>query len=406
MGLTPFEALAKPISPLRTAMALSQNDIVKLRTDTPAAAVQIHFNNAGSSLMPDPVFEAMQSHLALEREFGGYGAESMATDAVADFYPAMAQLLNAKASEIAFAANHTRAWEMGLRSIDWQAGDRLLIHDSAYTSNYLAFLHLVKTKGIVLDKMPSDADGIIALDDIESLITPRTKAIALTHMPTFNGSIQPAAALGKIAKAHGLIYIVDACQSVGQAQVDVEAIGCDILAGTGRKWLRGPRGTGFLYVRDSVIDTLSPPLIDNISAVQTSADNFKWVGGAKRFETYERHVAGQIGLGVAARYASEIGPENIETRVQSLAQTLRSKLSALPLSILETGLNLSGIVTFRSKTVDTKQIISSLWDKRMAVSYVSPHQVSLREDGVRASIHYYNTEDEIERFCEALSDLL
>ena len=356
--------------------------------------------------MPDVVFNAMQGHLELEREFGGYAAETLAKDKISAFYPALAKLLNAKSDEIAFASNHTRAWEMGLRAIDWQAGDRLLIHDSTYTSNYLAFLHLVKSKGIFLDRMPSGPSGLIGIDQIESLITKRTKAIALTHMPTFDGSIQPAAAIGEIARHHDLIYIVDACQSVGQAEIDVQAMGCDLLAGTGRKWLRGPRGTGFLYVRKRALDKLSPPLIDNISASQISETEFKWADGAKRFETYERHVAGQIGLAEAANYAINLGLPRIESRVKSLAKTLREALEGLPVSVLDKGEALSGIVTFRSERKPPKDIINALWDKRIAVSYISPHQVTERPDAVRASIHYYNTEDEIDKFYSVLKQII
>ncbi|WP_416877008.1 aminotransferase class V-fold PLP-dependent enzyme [Litorimonas sp.] len=387
-------------------MSFSDKEIADIRADTPACAAQIHFNNAGAALMPGPVFNAMQSHLELERDYGGYAAESLAAEKISGFYPALAKLLNAKPSEIAFASNHTRAWEMGLRAMDWQAGDRLLIHDSSYTSNYLAFLHLVKTKGIVLDRIPSNESGIIDLERVAPLITKRTKAIALTHMPTFDGSIQPAAALGKIANDHNLLYIVDACQSVGQAEIDVQAIGCDLLAGTGRKWLRGPRGTGFLYVRESALEKLSPPLIDNISAAQTSDTEFKWAKGAKRFETYERHVAGQIGLSEAAKYAIDLRLPRIEDRVKTLAKTLRETLTGLPVIVLDKGEALSGIVTFRSERKSAKDIIDALWERRIAVSYISPHQVTERPDAVRASIHYYNTQDEIDKFCRALKQII
>ena len=225
-------------------------------------------------------------------------------------------------------------------------------------------------------------------------------------MPTFDGSIQPAAAIGSIAKAHDLFYIVDACQSIGQAEIDVQAIGCDLLAGTGRKWLRGPRGTGFLYVRESILDKLSPPLVDNISAIQLSDSEFKWVDGAKRFETYERHVAGQIGLGVAANYAGDLGLSRIEARVKMLSKTLRDKLAGLSVRILDQGDELSGIVTFKSDIKPAKQIIDTLWQKRIAVSYISPHQVTERPDAVRASIHYYNTQNEIEMFCDGLKQII
>jgi len=225
-------------------------------------------------------------------------------------------------------------------------------------------------------------------------------------MPTFDGSIQPAAALGKIANDHNLSYIVDACQSVGQAEIDVDIIGCDLLAGTGRKWLRGPRGTGFLYVRKSSLDTLSPPLIDNVSATQVSDTDFKWADDTKRFETYERHVAGQIGLAAAAKYATSLGLPRIESRVKTLSKTLRQKLADLSLTVLDKGEELSGIVTFRSEKISAKQIIDALWEKRIAVSYISPHQVTERPDAVRASIHYYNTQEEVDRFLDELARII
>jgi selenocysteine lyase/cysteine desulfurase len=363
--------------------------------------------------MANPVFDAMISHLTLERDIGGYTAEAQAHAAIDDFYPAMADLLGANPKEIAFAPNHTRAWETGLRSIDWQEGDRLLINDNAYSPNYLAFLHLVKTRGIVLDRLPSTENGLIDENALPAHVHPRTKAVALTHMPTFDGTIQPAQAVGKWAKAQGLIYILDACQSVGQYAINVKEIGCDILAGTGRKWLRGPRGTGFLYVANSCLSKLTPPLIDNISATQTGTDRFEWAAGAKRFETYERHVAGQIGLGVAARYAAQIGMENIQSRVESLAKTLRESLSTLPeIEVLESGDHLSGIVTFHCKEREQKAVIEPLWKDKIAVSFVSPEFALFKfkslncAGAIRASLHYYNTEEEIERFIKALKRIL
>lgn len=392
---------------------MEKKEIERLRVQTPACQRQLHFNNAGAALMPDPVFEAMKNHLDLERQIGGYAAEAEAQNAIDDFYPAIAELIGAQPRDIAFAANHTRAWETGLRALDWQEGDRLLIHDSAYASNYLAFLHLVKTRNIILDRLPTRPDGIIDIEALPTAPHPKIKAIALTHMPTFDGTIQPAKAIGRWAKAHGIFYILDGCQSVGQYPVNVRDIGCDILAGTGRKWLRGPRGTGFLYVAEAALDTLTPPLIDNVSAFQTGENKFEWVAGAKRFETYERHMAGQIGLGVAARYADAIGIESIQTRIESLAKTLREALSSLKtVEVLESGTPLSGIVTFRCEDKNQKAVIEKLWEKHIAVSFVSPEFAFFKfkktqyDGAIRASIHYYNTEEEIEIFITTLKAIL
>ncbi len=392
-------------------MAITPERLDQLRNETPSCHTQIHFNNAGASLIPDPVYYALKEHLDLERHIGGYSAEEAAEASLSRFYGAIAQLVNASASEIAFAQNHSRAWETGIRAIEWKKGDRLLIHESAYNSNYLTFLHLKKTKEIALDIVPSDKNGLIDLEALPALLSSNTKAIAVTHMPTFDGSVQPVEKVGAFAREHGLLYILDACQSVGQTVVDVKKIGCHIMAGTGRKWLRGPRGTGFLYISKDIIESLTPVLIDNISAHQIDENRFDWTEGAKRFETYERHVAGQIGLAIAADYAHAIGLENIQTRVTYLASTLRHALSDISgVKGLEDKEAQSGIVTFHADNKDTKSVIKTLWDHKVAVSFVSPEHAYFKfqklglNGAIRASIHYYNTEAEIDRFCQILKE--
>ena len=220
-------------------------DIATLRADTPATANLIHFNNAGAALMPDPVFRAMTGHLELERRVGGYDAARQAKPLLDRFYTAFASLLNCDASEIAYSENATRAWDMAFYALPLHKGDRILTHASEYVSNYLAFLQQAQRRCLHIDLVPSDATGQIDVAALDAMITPAHKLIAITHVPSQGGLVNPVAAVGAVAKKHGLIYLLDACQSVGQIDVDVQAIGCHILSGTGRKFLRGPRGTGF-----------------------------------------------------------------------------------------------------------------------------------------------------------------
>ena len=245
-----------------------------MRHDTPSCEEVLHFNNAGASLMPLPVYKAMCNHLSLEQSIGGYEAAAQSLDKMEAFYTVFADLLNAHPDEIAYVENATRAWDMAVYAITFQTGDRVLVHEAEYSSNYLALLQLVQSKGIEIDLVPSDESGQIDCSAVGGMITPRTKAIFLTHVPLHGGLINPAQDVGQIAHKHNIIYVLDACQSVGQMPIDVKVIGCDILCGTGRKFLRGPRGTGFLYVSKRILNGLHPPFIDLHAAEWTATNDY------------------------------------------------------------------------------------------------------------------------------------
>ncbi|WP_235971594.1 aminotransferase class V-fold PLP-dependent enzyme [Palleronia pontilimi] len=386
-------------------------DIEKARSDTPQCKTVLHFNNAGSSLMPAPVFEALQKVLRDENELGGYEAERRAQDDLAAFYTEFAGLLNASPDEIAYVENATRAWDMAFYGIQLKPGDRVITHRSEYASNYLALLQQSRRLGFEIDLVPSDEFGQIDVDALDHMIGPRTRLIAITHVPTQGGLVNPAAEVGKVARKHGVLYLLDACQSVGQIDVDVAEIGCDILSGTGRKFLRGPRGTGFLYVRKDVIDRIDPPFIDLSSATRTAAHDFQLVEGAQRFENWESYVAGRVGLMRAVRYARDIGLRNIESRVIQLAQDLRDALSRINgVSVHDQGQRKCGIVTFTKSGVDPADLANQLraLGSHVSVSAMPYARLDLEPRNfaalVRASVHYFNTGDEIAQFVEAVEN--
>jgi cysteine desulfurase / selenocysteine lyase len=384
-------------------------DLARLRADTPACRDVIHFNNAGAALMPDAVYNAQADHLALERRVGGYEAARLAAPQLAAFYTEFAALLNCDPTEIAYAENATRAWDMAFYALPLAPGDRILTHASEYVSNYLAFLHQAKRRGLHIDVVPSDATGQIDVAALDAMVTPAHKLIAITHVPSQSGLVNPAAAVGQIARKHGLTYLLDACQSVGQVALDVQAIGCHILSGTGRKFLRGPRGTGFLYISNSIVDSLDPPFIDLTAAHWSDDQTYTLAPGALRFENWESNVAGRIGLTAAVTYARGIGIDAIQNRTATLAQTLREALTLVPgVTVRDQGQQKCGIVTFTKDGIAPETIYTTLREAMINVS-VTPLTYARLDLGprgltgvVRASVHYYNDEGEVDRFIGAL----
>lgn len=381
-----------------------------LRAQTPACQDLIHFNNAGASLSPQPVNDALFQHLLLEQRIGGYEAGDATVAAQENFYHAFGRLLNCNSREIAYIENATRAWTLLLQAMPLTQGDRIITGQSEYASNYMTLLHLAKTRHIRIEVIPNDSSGRICLQTLRDKIDEDVRLIALTHVPSQSGVIHPAAEVGRIARKHRIFYLLDACQSAGQIELNVDEIGCDMLTGSGRKYLRGPRGTGFMYVRQSMQDYLEPPSVDLHSASWTRKDSYTLRDDARRFENWEHYVAGKIALGVAVDYACDLGMGAIETRVRALAALLRSSLRQLPgITVHEDGEHLSGIVTFSVDGQDAAAVQKRLRQRQVNTS-VARLQTNLLDfskrrlsDVNRASVHYYNTEAEIDTFCRMLS---
>jgi cysteine desulfurase/selenocysteine lyase len=387
-------------------------DIERARRDTPAVNKILHFNNAGAALMPTPVLEAQLRHLRLEAEIGGYEAAAAADDRIEAVYDSIARLLNADRTEIALVENATVAWDMAFYSIGFTSGDRILTAEAEYLSNYIAFLQVARRTGAVVDIVPSDAAGELDIEALERMIDRRVKLIAITHVPTNGGLVNPVAEVGRIARAHDILYLLDACQSIGQMPIDVATIGCDMLSTTGRKYLRGPRGTGFLYVRRGVLDRLEPPFLDLQAASWVEADRYVLRPDARRFENWERNVAGQLGLGAAVDYALSWDLTDMAGRIETLAGELRRLLAQIPgVSVRDRGRHLCGIVTFAVEGKPAHDIVAALGQRRMNCHRSAPGPTLLDAQSrqspsfVRASVHYYNTEEEVARFAAAVAAL-
>src|SRR6266699_3432553 len=387
-------------------------DLERARNETPGCRNVLHFNNAGAALMPERVLDATIAHLELEAQIGGYEAAEYAQDAIGHTYDAVAALFGCSRDEVAIIENATRAWDMAFYSIPFKPGDRILTAMAEYASNYIAYLQIAQKTGVTVEAIPNDAYGQISLEALAKAIDERVKLIAITHVPTNGGLVNPAAEIGKIARQHGILYLLDACQSIGQLPIDVEQIGCDMLSATGRKYLRGPRGTGFLYVRQSILEHLEPPFLDLHAAEWVAKDRYEIRPDARRFENWETNYAGKIGLGGAVDYALQWDINVTWRRIKALAYKLRTQLSPLPGVIVhDRGVTQCGIVTFSIEDKTPEEIKQVLSQHNINVTITSRDSTLLDMQArgldtlVRASVHYYNTEDEVERFCNVVASL-
>ncbi len=359
--------------------------------------------------MPAPVLNAVKDHLDLEARIGGYEAAAQAMPLWEHAYDAIATMLNCDRMEVAITENASRAWELAFHAISFKAGDRILTAHAEYVSNWLAFLLVQQRTGCSVELVPDDEHGQIDLEGLRNMMDERVKLVALTHVPSSNGLINPAEEVGRIVRGSKALYMLDACQSVGQMPLDVRAIGCDILSATGRKFLRGPRGTGFLYVRQEALSQLEPVFIEHTSANWESRNSFTWRNDARRFETWEKSYANVIGLAAAVDHALHWGLDNIAARVQMLAATLRTALDDIPgVRTRDLGLRKSGIVTFTVEGKEAALVMEQLSKQNMNVSMGRKEiaRLDLEHRGlntvVRAAPHYFNTEEEIERFVAAV----
>lgn len=388
-------------------------DLASIRAETPGTDQVIHLIASGAGLMPLAVTKAVTDHLLLEQRIGGYEAHAAREEALDGVYDAVAALLNASAKEIALVENATVGWCQAFHALPLQAGDKVLTCEAEYAANYVSFLQRKKRDGIEIVVVPSTPAGEIDLAAMAQMIDERVKLIAITWIPTNGGLVNPAEAVGKLAREHDIPYLLDACQAVGQMPVDVEALQCDFLSATGRKFLCGPRGTGFLYVREAWLSRLEPVMIDHFAAPWVGTDRYELRDDARRFETWENAYALRAGLGAAARRAMELGLENIQARAWELARHARAEIAAIEgARIRDLGTRQCAIVSFTIDKLDPRKTVLALREQGINMGASEPSSTRLDAEArqlpalMRIAPHYYNTHEEVDTFIQALKRLV
>jgi cysteine desulfurase / selenocysteine lyase len=411
-------------------------DLAAVRADTPGCNIsedkrRVHFNNAGAALSPAPVIDAVAAHLQLEQEIGGYEAAQAAAAAEDAVYADVAALINARPEEIACVDNATRAWHLAFYSLLYARrpptrGALIFTCATEYGSSTLPIAQAARNAGAVVRVLAEEDDGSVDVAALATQLHAAAEAgapvlcVSLCWVGTNGGLVQPAAAVGAVCAAAGVPFLLDACQAVGQLAVDVRALRCDALSATGRKFLRGPRGIGFLYVRaDGPFATVEPVFLDiRSAAVRKGSGGLEYDVqlGARRFEVWERSVALWLGLGAAVRYLHRVvGVHAAVRRIASLADLLREGLDEIDgVHVLDRGTagQRCGIVGFVVDGMEAAAVKKQLALDLLNVSVsgwgstaLDMERRGLREV-VRASVHYYNSEEEVASFLDVLQCLL
>ena len=388
-------------------------DIDKIRAQTPGAESVVHFNNAGSALPPTIVLDTVIDYLRTEALIGGYEIAADRAEELASVYGAASDLIGGKPENWAFVESATRAWNAAFSSLRFERGDKVITTKAEYPSNMAGLLRAAEIQGVDVLIAPDDEHGQVDVAAIENMLDERTRLVSVTHVPTQGGLINPASAVGAILRDTPVLYQVDACQSVGQLSINIEEMGCDILSFTGRKFVRGPRATGMVWASDAALEQMSLPAgVDMQGAQWMEPMVIKPLSGAKRFEPYEIFFAGKVGLAAALRYAKGIGIENIEARNGELSSALRDQLAAIDgVGVHDKGAHKSAIVTFGVDGHAPADIQRKLRTLGMNVSVTAESSARLDfperglDDLIRASIHYYNTAEEVDRFVAVIADL-
>jgi cysteine desulfurase/selenocysteine lyase len=385
-------------------------DLDAVRTDTPACHRGVFLDSAGSSLPPVQVLDEVINHLHREAEIGGYRAADERFEDLEAGYGVLASALGCEPDEVAFTDSATRSWLAVFDAIPLSSGDRILVTEAEYAGQAIPLLRRAEESGAVLETIPSDDTGAVDVAALRSMLDERVKLVSLVHVPTNGGLVNPVTPVVEAAHSVGALVMLDACQSAGQ--VDLTGLDADIVTGTGRKWLRGPRGTGFLVVRRPALSRLRPRQVDLHSGEWVAPDRYELRSDARVFELWESNIADRLGLIAAFRYALDLGLDAIESAVRDRGEHLRAGLAELPgVTVHDLGAKRCGLVTFAVDGVPAEQVRDGLRERGVTttVSTVTSTQYDMTRRGltevVRASPHYFVSPAQLDEAVAAVAAL-
>ncbi len=376
-----------------------------------------YLNNAGAGLMSENTFNTITEHLQLEGEVGAYKAAQIAKEQTEQFYSRVATLLNAASpKQIAFMDSASRGWNMVINGANIHKGDLIVTLSSEFGTNLITIYNLAQKIGAKVQIIKCNMEGDFSLDDLKKSLEKGARMVALSHAAAQGSIVYPVEEIGNLTKQYDALYIVDGCQAAGQMKCDVKSMKCDAYVGTGRKWLCGPRGTGFLYVKEP--SSIRTTQLD-LSTADLELDNDLNVLGikvrtdAKRFELWERSIAGMLGLSSAINEYISNDQTSISNRIRILSNRLRKAVANnLNLNLVGKLNSESGIVGFFLQNPKQENNVKDKFEKaNIGFSTMSDWDCPLHfpRNGAsvifRLSPHYNTTDSTIDAACNVISGL-
>jgi cysteine desulfurase/selenocysteine lyase len=398
-------------------MNMENGDIIDIRADIPLLEEVIYLDAASTTPTPKPVVKAMCDYFFKYNSNTGRGAYRMAVKSTKEFEGARSRIskfFGCKPSEIIFTKNTTEAINLVANGLDFKKGDSIIVPNIEHHSNFIPWLNL-KKKGVELKIIKADEYGVVDPADIESAVDANTKLITTTHVSNAIGSVQPVTEIGKIAEESNVLYLVDAAQSAGHMKLNLKEINADFVTFPGHKGLLGPIGTGFLYCAEKSVEKLQPMNLGGGTVLDVTEGEFEFEDVPARFEGGTQNIAGFIGLGVAVDYINRIGLEKIENHSKKLTSKMFQEINDIENTIVYgSPENIYGIVAFNIDGVNAHDVAKILDELKNicvrsgyhcaipAIRHIGAYELG---GTVRASLHYYNTEEEIQIFGETLREI-
>lgn len=385
-----------------------------VRRDIPLLEEVIYLDAASTTPTPRPVVEAMNDYFYnynANTGRGAYGIANKATQKMEEARTKMARFVNSEPDEIILTKNTTEAINLVAHSLKVGKGDNIVVPNIEHHSNLIPWINL-KRQGVELRMVNADEHGIVHPDAVDKVVDENTRLVTITHISNAIGSVQPVEEIAEITEDRGSLYLIDAAQSVGHFKVDVKKLKADFVAFPGHKALLGPVGTGFLYCGKDSQDELEPLLLGGGTVENVTLDNFNLAEAPACFEGGTQNIAGLIGLGAAIDYLGRIGLSKLEKHGKKLTEALYQGIQDVEnVTLYGSPENIYGIVSFNIDNINPHDVAKILDETRSicvrsgfhcaipSIKHIGAYDL----DGtVRASMHYYNTLEEIDALVDTI----